>query len=161
MVFNFRDFEGLLANIYAKHEDDNDAHAIFVLIEKGEEEKYSRVVARLKFLDNYESELEATDDYGLFKLEVPKSMRASYDKICQGKFSKLNEEYKNQIFDVNNLMVGSKPDMSTKMYKILYRHPLYKQALEKELQVTIEDGAELRDKPDLTGRECFRLSYIK
>jgi hypothetical protein len=160
MVFNYRSYEGLLENIYVRHEDDSSDDSIFVLIRNDDEEKYSRVSARITILNNFVEELDVGSDFGLFKLKVPDSLMASYNLILQGKFSRLSQSYKKLIFESNNLMLGSSPDKDSQMYRILYRHPLYREALEEELGVKIDEEAELRDKPDIKGLECFKTDLI-
>jgi hypothetical protein len=162
IIFRYPSFEDLLVNTYVRHEDDPDEYAIFIVINNEDAAdpfgKYVKVSARLQSLDNFVSETIINDKYSVFKLFVPSGFKSDYDKLLKGKFSQLTKKYKNEIFESNNLMSGGTPDMNSRMYKILFRHPLYRQSLEEQLGVKIDENAELRDKPNLSETETFRYS---
>jgi hypothetical protein len=91
------------------------------------------LIKHSEFIDCYEP-----DKYSMiFCFNVPKKYQLDYVKFINSKYSELSPNYKLKILKFFNASV------SNDIYKVLYKDPEYKKQLERELEVTLPQNAEL------------------
>jgi hypothetical protein len=86
-------------------------------------------------------------------------MENSYFAFKDGKYSQMSDFYKLKIVSFHGTT------MDDAMAKVLFKSPSLKQELEEKLDITLDDEAELHDKPNMEieifNPEFYELKIIK
>jgi len=90
----------------------------------------------------------------LFIFDVPASARKSYERFRNGQYSEIDDIWKLIILDYHGY------DSNGKTGQILFKSPELKEELEKKLETTLSDDAELHSIPDMK-YERFNIDYYR
>ena len=90
----------------------------------------------------------------LFIFDVPTSARKSYERFRNGQYSEIDDIWKLIILDYHGY------DSNGKTGQILFKSPELKEELEKKLETTLSDDAELHSIPDMK-YERFNIDYYR
>jgi hypothetical protein len=101
---------------------------------------------------NYIKQKDVDKYHVLYEFSVPEKFMGDYQLILEGKYSYISEAAKERILEFHS---SSK---ERPLGKILYRDPIRKEKMEKELGVTIPEGLDLHD-PFTLEEEFFMDSY--
>ena len=92
------------------------------------------------FVDSYDPDKYTT----MHVFKVPKKYQEQYDLFKEGKYSKLDYEYKVLIFKFHAIT-----DPEHRVAKVLFKHEDLKEEIEDRIGVEIPKGNELSSVPDL------------
>ncbi len=90
----------------------------------------------------------------MFVFDLTEEMENSYLAFKEGKYSQMSDFYKLKIVSFHGTT------MDDAMAKVLFKSPSLKQELEEQLDITLDDDAELHDKPNME-TEIFNPEYYE
>lgn len=122
---------------------------IFVHLEYSNDEKFIGIEQQLRDHDDYLDDYDPDANTVMFVFAVPKEYKEDYWKFIKGKYSEFSVSLKQAI--LGNATSG-------RNYDILTRNSTYKEALEKRLDVSLPENAELLSVPNLE-KEIFRYKF--
>ena len=93
------------------------------------------------FVDSYDPDKHST----MHVFKVPKKYQKQYDLFKEGKYSKLDYEYKVLIFKFHGIT-----DPEHRVAKVLFKHEDLKEEIEDRIGAEIPKGNELSSVPDLS-----------
>ncbi len=118
--------------------------------------RFSAEAVFLKFesaLKSFRNFIKSSDpnEYSvLFEFSIPEKYSQNFKYFIEGKYSKFDSEYKMKILNFHNLNIDSQ------IAEILFKSESRKLALEKKLNVTLEEDVELLSIIDIE-KETFKL----
>lgn len=145
-----------LVNAFSFREGFDNNDRIWVLLRRPlvNTKKYQGVVNTLRECEEFVDEEYIGTEFHMFTLLIPEDFKEDVHLILTSKFSRMSEQAKRRILAFHNIF-----DDDNKLKLQLYRHPVLRNLMEKNLQVRISPDAELRD-PIKTNRETFFNDYI-
>lgn len=141
-------YEYFLENTFLfsdKYPDKDYYYILFKFDEK--DEVFLKTEEKLTKLDIFIENIDIDDNKVLFVFEFPKSYLFEYNKLIEGKYSEYKMDAKTKILKYYNQYYNFESDnvleFLTKLKHIFFKNKKLKEKIEQELQVTIDDNAEL------------------
>ena len=116
--------------------------------------RYENAMHFFRSSDHFMNEEELGSEYVMLTLAIPDDFIEDLIRIRSGKFSEISESHKNRIYDFHMIR-----DKYNKIRLELEKSPLLRDKMEKEYDIEIPDGSELRSRMD-EDRETFYDRYI-
>lgn len=150
------EWSNYLINAFSFREGYDDNDRIWVLFRRplSEDRKYENVMDLMRTNEDCIGEEFLGSEYHMFTMLIPEEFKEDADLILQSDFSKITESAKRRILRFHNIQ-----DDNNKLKLQLYKNPILKKKIEKDLNVKIPFDAELRSSIE-TDRETFFNSYI-
>ncbi len=148
-------FSTHLMNAYLYREGCMDG-CIWVLMKRPHivDSRYENAMTFFRSSDHFMNEEELGSEYVMLTLAIPDHFIEDLIKIRQGKFSEITESYKQRIYDFHMIR-----DKYNKIRLELEKSPLLRDKMEKEYDIEIPEGSELRSRME-EDRETFYDRYI-
>lgn len=148
-------FSTHLMNAYLYREGCMDG-CIWVLMKRPHivDSRYENAMTFFRSSDHFMNEEELGSEYVMLTLAIPNHFIEDLIKIRQGKFSEISESHKQRIYDFHMIR-----DKYNKIRLELEKSPLLRDKMEKEYDIEIPEGSELRSRID-EDRETFYDKYI-
>lgn len=115
---------------------------------------FTKFEAAMCAMPNFIKFVDVDKYHVLFIFDVPDSAKNSYQRFRNGQYSQIDDIWKLMILDYHGF------DSNGKTAHILYKHPTLKKQIEKELQIELDDSAELHSIPDMS-YERFNQEYYE
>jgi len=116
--------------------------------------RYENAMHFFRSMDHFMNEEELGSEYVMLTLAIPEDFIEDLIRIRSGKFSEISESHKQRIYDFHIIR-----DKYNKIRLELEKSPLLRDKMEKEYDIEIPDGSELRSRMD-EDRETFYDRYI-
>ena len=148
-------FSTHLMNAYLYREGCMDG-CIWVLMKRPHivDSRYENAMTFFRSSDHFMNEEELGSEYVMLTLAIPDHFIEDLIKIRQGKFSEISESHKQRIYDFHMIR-----DKYNKIRLELEKSPLLRDKMEKEYDIEIPEGSELRSRME-EDRETFYDRYI-
>ena len=148
-------FSTHLMNAYLYREGCMDG-CIWVLMKRPRivDSRYENAMHFFRSSDHFMNEEELGSEYVMLTLAIPDYFIEDLIKIRQGKFSEISESHKQRIYDFHMIR-----DKYNKIRLELEKSPLLRDKMEKEYDIEIPEGSELRSRME-EDRETFYDRYI-
>ena len=148
-------FSTHLMNAYLYREGCMDG-CIWVLMKRPHvvDSRYENAMTFFRSSDHFMNEEELGSEYVMLTLAITDHFIEDLIKIRQGKFSEISESHKQRIYDFHMIR-----DKYNKIRLELEKSPLLRDKMEKEYDIEIPEGSELRSRMD-EDRETFYDRYI-
>ena len=159
LVGNYSDFYGMFENAYLAHETNKtDNDVFYILVSK--KNLYEKVRDILILSDTFESLEDINDGFALYTFRVPEEFKFDFSLIKKGRYSRVSNKYKELLLERTNTIFNGVMDKESKLYKVLYRDPRYRESIEEDLEIHLSPDAELFEVPDLKGVDMFKYSDV-
>ena len=148
-------FSTHMMNAYLYREGHMDG-CIWVLMKRPHfvDSGYENAMIFFRSSDHFMDEQELGSEYVMITLAIPDSFIEDLVRIRVGKFSEISESYKKRIYDFHMIR-----DKHNKIRLELEKSSLLRDKMEKEYDIEIPEGGELRSTID-EDRETFYDKYI-
>lgn len=148
-------FSTHLMNAYLYREGCIDS-CIWVLMKRPHivESAYENAMIFFRSSDHFMGEEELGSEYVMLRLAIPNEFIEDLIHIRMGKFSEISKSHKERIYDFHKIR-----DKYNKIRLELEKSPLLKNKMEKDYDIEIPEGSELRSSID-EERETFYDKYI-
>ena len=148
-------FSTHLMNAYLYREGCMDG-CIWVLMKRPHivDSRYENAMTFFRSSDHFMNEEELGSEYVMLTLAIPDHFIEDLIKIRQGKFSEISESHKQRIYDFHMIR-----DKYNKIRLELEKSSLLRDKMEKEYDIEIPEGSELRSRME-EDRETFYDRYI-
>lgn len=148
-------FSTHLMNAYLYREGCIDS-CIWVLMKRPHfvDSNYENAMIFFRSLDHFMGEQELGSEYVMITLAIPDDFIEDLIRIRVGKFSEISESHKKRIYDFHMIR-----DKHNKIRLELEKSSLLRDKMEKEYDIEIPEGGELRSTID-EERETFYDKYI-
>jgi len=148
-------FSTHLMNAYLYREGCMDG-CIWVLMKRPHivDSRYENAMHFFRSSDHFMNEEELGSEYVMLTLAIPDHFIEDLIKIRQGKFSEISESHKQRIYDFHMIR-----DKYNKIRLELEKSPLLRDKMEKDYDIEIPEGSELRSRME-EDRETFYDRYI-
>ena len=120
------------------------------------EEEYRRT-------DHLIEEYDYDGGYVVLVYKFPVKWKEDYQKFLDGKYSKFSRELKStypKIVQITDTY-GRRRDELGSQFRIINKTADWKEQMEKDLNIVVEDDLEYWSKPDIEGREVLDIQKIK
>lgn len=143
-------FSTHLMNAYLYREGHMDG-CIWVLMKRPHivNDSYENAIHFFRSSDHFMREEELGSEYVMITLAIPDDFIEDLIKIRSGRFSEISESHKQRIYDFHLIK-----DQYNKIRLELEKSPILKEKMEKEYDIEIPEGQELRSRMD-EDRETF------
>jgi hypothetical protein len=125
-----------LINCFIGTKEDGEGF-IVLLYRWSKDPLFLKFEAALKQFRNFIEFIDISADFVLFKFKVPVKYEEDYEKFIKGEYSKLSNQYKNQVLKFNEA------DIESQIAQILYKGERRRNRLEHSLGITLDSDAEL------------------
>ena len=129
-------YNNFLVNCFVGTKEEGEG-SIVLLYRWSKDPRFLKFEAALKQFRNFIEFKDMSKDFILFKFKVPTKYKKDYKTFIDGKYSKLSNQYKNQILKFNDA------DIDSQIAQILYLGERRKSRLEHSLGITLDPDAEL------------------
>lgn len=148
-------FSTHLMNAYLYREGCMDG-CIWVLMKRpySVDSKYENAMHFFRSSDHFMNEEELGSEYVMLTLAIPDHFIEDLIKIRQGKFSEISDSHKQRIYDFHMIR-----DKYNKIRLELEKSEVLREKMEKDYDIEIPPGSELRSRMD-EDRETFYDKYI-
>jgi len=148
-------FSTHLMNAYLYREGCMDG-CIWVLMKRPHivDSRYENAMHFFRSMDHFMNEEELGSEYVMLTLAIPDDFVEDLVRIRVGRFSEISESHKKRIYDFHIIR-----DKYNKIRLELEKSPLLRDKMEKEYDIEIPEGSELRSSMD-EDRETFYDKYI-
>lgn len=126
-------------NCFSSTEDNPDEDALYLWYKYTASIEMEEFEAKIKKHPQYLETIDVDQYHVLYKFSIPTRYYVDYKLIIQGKYSRISSRAKERILDFHSATE------KTPLGKILTRNPKRRAKMEKELEITIPEDAELHD----------------
>ena len=140
----------LFVNAFVGTDEDEDCIAL--LYRYSSQPEFLKFENTLEAFRHFRVRREPDPYHTIFVFNVPDKARTSYAAFLRGRYSEIDDEWKLRIIEFHDFHIDGHTG------RVLFQSPWLKAKIESELDVELDDDAELLSRPDMK-REIYSREY--